>query len=351
MGLTPEEIRHLSIPRKVRGYDRAETDRILAEIAEGYALVWRERSDLADELTRVRKVLEDGARRQAEQDEEAKRLQERLVSQNVEEARRREELQELQGQIERLEAERAEGRQAEDQLRTELETLGVELEGIHSDRDRLHEVLRRSASEIVELRREAARLEDECARLASDAEAAQSDLRVEAERAGLVLMAVPRAAASSFLEGLRDDADASPPGSAPLRAGEIGNPAEFPEARSFEERDDEEDDRAEAVIAATRNAERLTMPAPETKQNPSPGAAHADEVQRDQAAPSKLADRPAADVGLNAAAEPRAGYPGHEADDREHEGTESHNPESASPDREEDMHNALMRSPWRIRRP
>ena len=50
MALTPVEIRHLSPPGSFRGYERAHTDRLFAEIAASFEDVWRERADLADKV-------------------------------------------------------------------------------------------------------------------------------------------------------------------------------------------------------------------------------------------------------------------------------------------------------------
>ncbi len=50
MALTPVEIRHLSPSTGFIGYKRAQTDRLLVEIAESFEDVWRERADLADKV-------------------------------------------------------------------------------------------------------------------------------------------------------------------------------------------------------------------------------------------------------------------------------------------------------------
>lgn len=51
MSLTPVEIRHLELRRAfLRGYSRADVDRLLNEIADSFEEVWRERADLADRL-------------------------------------------------------------------------------------------------------------------------------------------------------------------------------------------------------------------------------------------------------------------------------------------------------------
>lgn len=50
MSLTPVEIRHLQLGRSLRGYTTATVDRLLAEIADAFEGVWRERADLADRV-------------------------------------------------------------------------------------------------------------------------------------------------------------------------------------------------------------------------------------------------------------------------------------------------------------
>jgi cell division initiation protein len=57
MALTPVEIRHLSPPSKLRGYDRGHTDRLFAEIASSFEDVWRERADLADKVEQLEQDL------------------------------------------------------------------------------------------------------------------------------------------------------------------------------------------------------------------------------------------------------------------------------------------------------
>ncbi len=50
MALTPVEIRHLKPSRGFLGYRRNGVDRLLTEIADSFADVWRERADLADKV-------------------------------------------------------------------------------------------------------------------------------------------------------------------------------------------------------------------------------------------------------------------------------------------------------------
>jgi cell division initiation protein len=58
MGLTPVEIRHISLGRGLLGYRRAPTDRLLEEVATSFEDVWRERADLADKVEQLESDLE-----------------------------------------------------------------------------------------------------------------------------------------------------------------------------------------------------------------------------------------------------------------------------------------------------
>jgi cell division initiation protein len=51
--LTPVEIRHITIGRKLLGYDRGTVDDLLDRIVESYESVWRERADLREEIERT----------------------------------------------------------------------------------------------------------------------------------------------------------------------------------------------------------------------------------------------------------------------------------------------------------
>jgi cell division initiation protein len=53
MALTPVEIRHMTPATGFLGYKRGQTDRLLAEIAQSFEDVWRERADLADKLEQL----------------------------------------------------------------------------------------------------------------------------------------------------------------------------------------------------------------------------------------------------------------------------------------------------------
>lgn len=53
MTLTPVEIRHVTLSRRLLGYDRGATEDLLERIIESYESVWRERADLTEELERM----------------------------------------------------------------------------------------------------------------------------------------------------------------------------------------------------------------------------------------------------------------------------------------------------------
>lgn len=50
MGLSPAEIRHAELPRRLVGYKRRAVDELLEEVVESFGQVWRERADLSDKV-------------------------------------------------------------------------------------------------------------------------------------------------------------------------------------------------------------------------------------------------------------------------------------------------------------
>ena len=102
MAFSPVEIRHLKLGRAMVGYARDETDRVLAEIAESFEDVWRDRADLADKVekletdlhrykdteTLLRATLISAEKAAAEQKDNARREAEQIVSEAHAEARR-----------------------------------------------------------------------------------------------------------------------------------------------------------------------------------------------------------------------------------------------------------------------
>ena len=53
MALAPVEIRHVRLGRGMFGYSRAETDRLLEDVADSFEDVWRDRADLADKVEKL----------------------------------------------------------------------------------------------------------------------------------------------------------------------------------------------------------------------------------------------------------------------------------------------------------
>ena|SRR5437764_596986 len=133
MALTPVEIRHMTPGTGLVGYKRAQTDRLLAEIAESFEDVWRERADLADKVEQLetdlvrykeleallRTTLVSAERASADLKEGARREADLILSEAHAEARRlqRDALAENERLI-------AESKRVRAQLRVALELMG-----------------------------------------------------------------------------------------------------------------------------------------------------------------------------------------------------------------------------------
>jgi cell division initiation protein len=50
MGYTPVELRHVTVRRRLFGYDRRSVQQILDEVADSFETVWRDRGELADKV-------------------------------------------------------------------------------------------------------------------------------------------------------------------------------------------------------------------------------------------------------------------------------------------------------------
>ena len=53
MTYSPVELRHVSLKRRLLGYDRDAVDSMLSDVADSYEQVWRERVDLGDRIERL----------------------------------------------------------------------------------------------------------------------------------------------------------------------------------------------------------------------------------------------------------------------------------------------------------
>ena len=101
MSLTPVEIMHMTPGKGLFGYKRAQTDRLLSEVAASFEDVWRERADLADKVdqleadlvryreleTLLRTTLVSAERASAELKEQARKEAELIVTEAHAEAR------------------------------------------------------------------------------------------------------------------------------------------------------------------------------------------------------------------------------------------------------------------------
>src|SRR5438046_7906156 len=102
MALTPVEIRHMTPSTGFMGYNRAQTDRLLEDIAASFEDVWRERADLADKVeqleadlvrfkeleTLLRTTLMSAERASSELKEQARRETELILGEAHAEARK-----------------------------------------------------------------------------------------------------------------------------------------------------------------------------------------------------------------------------------------------------------------------
>jgi DivIVA domain-containing protein len=101
MAYTPVELRHVSLKKSLRGYSPDAVDRLLADIAESFEDVWRERADLADRVEHLEAELKSHRERETllsntllaaeraavEQREDAARKAEHVVAEAHAEAR------------------------------------------------------------------------------------------------------------------------------------------------------------------------------------------------------------------------------------------------------------------------
>lgn len=117
MQYTPVELRHVRVGRALLGYKREAVENLLAEIADSFETVWRERHELADQVEAMEHELEELRKREhaltqtlvvAEQaathvKEQAKREAELIVTEAHAEARAV--TRNAQGERHRLQAE------------------------------------------------------------------------------------------------------------------------------------------------------------------------------------------------------------------------------------------------------
>jgi cell division initiation protein len=142
MSLTPVEIMHMTPGKGFFGYKRAQTDRLLSEVAASFEDVWRERADLADKIDQLeadlvryrelesllRTTLVSAERASAEMKEQARKEAELIVTEAHAEARsvKRQAL----ADHERL---ATEARVLRQRLRAALDAVGETDENVHRE--------------------------------------------------------------------------------------------------------------------------------------------------------------------------------------------------------------------------
>ena len=101
MAITPVEIRHIRLKKGLRGYRAEAVDRLLADIAEDFEEVWRQRADLFDKVEQLehdlqrhrelenllRTTLVSAERSAQELKDQARREADNIVAEAHEEAR------------------------------------------------------------------------------------------------------------------------------------------------------------------------------------------------------------------------------------------------------------------------
>lgn len=225
MALSPEEIRHVSIKRRVRGYDRRETEQLLEEIAQSFEAVWHQRSNLYEDVQRLRAEVQTADLGRELQDAEVADLYERLKHKDAaianlgEEAKREAtdrqallaESERAQGELahlrEEIEDERSKRVEQEQRWQAELAQLREEAERLRAERGRLLEDSRQSGEEVVTLRESVDRLHADRNQLADESERLAAELgelhnevtRLEAERGRLLQQSARSRAESAEL--------------------------------------------------------------------------------------------------------------------------------------------------------
>ena len=164
MSLTPVEIRHVKLGRRLSGYDRKETDRLLADIVTSFEQVWRERADLADrvheleqELARhregeqaMRNALVTAERAADEMRASATRQAELIIREA--EAKSRDLVHEAYAERERVRRETSRLQAEEAEFRLRLRSLlGAVLEAVRDHEERMATVAGRDAAGDTQL--------------------------------------------------------------------------------------------------------------------------------------------------------------------------------------------------------
>ena len=121
--LTPDAIRNATLTRRLRGFDREETEELLARVAESYGKLYAARTNLSEEVASL----------QGERQEREARSRAELDKLNKQIGERDRQIADLEAQIARFEGEQS--RQLEDlaRLREELSNVRTVQEELQAD--------------------------------------------------------------------------------------------------------------------------------------------------------------------------------------------------------------------------
>src|SRR5262245_25860388 len=64
MSYTPVELRHVRVARRPLGYHRASVEQILADVADSFETVWRDRGELTDKVELLEQALDEARERE-----------------------------------------------------------------------------------------------------------------------------------------------------------------------------------------------------------------------------------------------------------------------------------------------
>jgi cell division initiation protein len=154
MSLTPVEIRHVELKRRLfGGYRKSGVDQLLNEIADSFEEVWRERADLADRLEELE--AEASKHRELEALLRSTLVSAERAAQDMKEQARRESdliVQEAHAEGRRMSREAAaEKRRLEEELRRIRARLRAALESLEEDEEEEKEPAEPAPARVEEI--------------------------------------------------------------------------------------------------------------------------------------------------------------------------------------------------------
>jgi cell division septum initiation protein DivIVA len=256
--LAPDAIRNATLTRRLRGYDREETEKLLARVAESYDKVSAERRALSEEVASLRAERQE---REAQSQAELDRLREQLGA-------RAREITDLAAQIARFKQEQSKRLEDLDRLREELSnvrTVQADLQAESREQgERADRFALREKALLAQIAMLASQFDEEEATQAISPGARA--LPERADRAAAMLLRLDRVVetleresrreAEMTLKKARERADEIVR-SAELRRGRLEAEAAHPSAEAQPEEEAEEYD---PVAVLTRTEQPVTEP-------------------------------------------------------------------------------------------